>query len=362
MYFASIKVITIVGWLVFAACMNAGAGREGYIGFKYYASPGVFAEDTYAGGVGKFVGFWGVLITAAFSYQGTELVGVGAGECGDPRRNVPHAIKWTFWGVLALFCATVFFVGITVPFDEPMLGSGSSDASASPLVIAAVRAGVDVLPDVINAVLLTAVLSAANSNVYSASRIMVALAEEGCAPAWVAKTNQRGIPYVAVSIASAVGLLGFINLAAAGQTVFNWFLYIIGVAGLICWGCINLCHLRFMRALMAQGMDRKTEMPYLAPGQPWLAVYGLFFICLVTLTQGFTAFLPSFDVEGFFAAYISLILFVVLYVGHKAVCWTTGWAETGLVPLRLMDLRTGRLEGQGAARAEKMGGGEDAKV
>ncbi|KAJ2895145.1 hypothetical protein MKZ38_006862 [Zalerion maritima] len=344
MYFASIKVVTIVGWLIFGICMNAGVGDEGYIGFKYWKDPGVFAADIYDGPLGKFVGFWGVLITAAFSYQGTELVGVGAGETSNPRKNVPHAIKWTFWGILSMFMATVFFIGILVPYDDPRLGSGSEDASASPLVIAALRAGVSILPDILNAVLLTAVLSAANSNVYSASRIMVALADEGSAPKCVTKTNRWGTPYVAVSIASAVGLLGFINMAAAGAEVFNWFLAIIGVAGLICWGCINLCHMRFMSALKAQGMDRKVEMPYLAPFQPYMAWYGLFFIALVTLTQGFTAFTPEWDVVGFFSSYVSLILFVVLYGVHKAVCLWWMPQHTGVVALNAMDLQTGRLE------------------
>ena len=92
------------------------------------------------------------------------------------------------------------------------LGSGGTNASASPLVIIAQRAGVPVLPHIINAVLLTAVLSAANSNVYSSSRILIALAEDGLAPAVFKRTNRYGTPYYAVAFCSILGLLGFLPI------------------------------------------------------------------------------------------------------------------------------------------------------
>ncbi|KAJ3556350.1 hypothetical protein NPX13_g10155 [Xylaria arbuscula] len=178
-YFVSIKVITVIGFIIFAIAIDAGAGQHGYLGFDKWVHPGPFVEYIVPGNNGKFVGFWSVLVTAGFSYQGTELVGVGAGETANPSKTVPSAIRWTFWGVFTLFIGTIFFIGITVPSNHPSLLSDASDASASPLVIAAVLAGVPVLPHIINAVLLTAVLSAANSNVYSSSRIMVALARDG---------------------------------------------------------------------------------------------------------------------------------------------------------------------------------------
>jgi amino acid transporter len=336
MYFASIKVLTIVGFVIFAICINAGAGSQGYLGFRYWSDPGPFAAYLVDGPVGKFVGFASVLIQASFSYQGTELVGVGAGETRDPKRNVPLAIRNAFWGIVLMFSFTIFFIGILVPYTNEQLLSDSSDASASPLVIAANLAGVRVLPDIINAVLLTAVLSAAQSNVYSGSRILVALANEGHAPRFFLRTTRHGLPYHAVAFTTAFGLLAFMNLSDQGGSVFNWFVNIIGVAGLITWLCINLCHLRFMRALTAQNM-RRNELPYVAPWQPWLAWYGAFFNALVVITQGFAAFIP-WDTTDFFVAYVSLILFVVLYVGHKLLY------RTKLIPLAEVDLNRGRLQ------------------
>ncbi|KAI1336953.1 amino acid permease/ SLC12A domain-containing protein [Xylariaceae sp. FL0016] len=336
MWFSSIKVVTIVGFIIFAICINAGAGQQGYLGFHAWEEPGPFAESIVSGSVGKFVAFWSVLVTAGFSYQGAELVGVGAGETANPSKAVPQAIRWTFWGIVSLFVATIFFIGLLVPSDNKALTIGTSDASASPLVIAADLAGVSVLPDIINAVLLTAVLSAANSNVYSGSRILIALASEKHAPAALTRTNRFGTPYIAVGVTSAVGLLAFLNLSASGGDVFTWLLNITGVAGFITWGCINICHLRFMNVLKARGFSR-DDLPYKAPFQPFLAVFGLFFCVLILLTNGFTVFI-EWSTSDFFAAYTSLILFVVLFVGHKVIF------QTKSIPIAQVDLDRDRVK------------------
>ncbi|KAI0972672.1 arginine transporter [Xylaria arbuscula] len=329
-YFVSIKVITIIGFIIFAICIDAGAGQHGYLGFDAWVHPGPFAEYIVPGNSGRFVGFWSVLVTAGFSYQGTELVGVGAGETANPAKTVPSAIRWTFWGVFSLFIATIFFIGITVPSDNPNLLTGASDASASPLVIAAVLAGVPVLPHIINGVLLTAVLSAANSNVYSSSRIMVALARDGHAPAFLARTNRFGTPHWAVLFSAAIGFLAFLNLSSNGSDVFDWLLNITGIAGFISWCSISICHLVFMRVLRARGLSRDS-LVFKAPMQPYLTIYGLFFCVLILLTNGFTVFI-KWSTSDFFAAYVSLILFIVLYLGHKVVF------RTRLVNLADVDL------------------------
>lgn len=337
-WFASIKVITIVGFMIFAVCVDAGVGKQPYLGFHNWVHPGPFAPYLLnsTGAKAKFVGFWAVLIQAGFSYQGTELVGIAAGETDNPRKTVPSAIRKTFYRILFLFCLTIFFIGLLVPYDNPNLLSSASDATASPLVIAANLAGIKVLPGLINAVLLTAVLSAANSNVYSGSRVLVGLCNDGLAPAFFKKASSGGVPYYAVAFTSAFGLLGFLNLSSSGGNVFNWLLNITGVAGFITWACINYCHIAFMRALAVRNVPR-SALPYKAPLQPWFAWYGLFFNILIILTQGFTAFIP-WDTSSFFVAYVSLILFIVLYVGHKLVF------RTKPVKPELADLDSGRKE------------------
>ncbi|RMZ69599.1 arginine permease [Pyrenophora seminiperda CCB06] len=314
-WFALIKVVALVGFWIYAICMNAGVGAQGYIGFKYWDSPGAFAPYIAEGAVAKFVGFWAVLIQAGFAYQGTELCAIGAGESANPRVTMPQAIRKTFWSIFTLFVFTIFFVGILVPYDNEGLKIGATNAGSSPMVIAFQLAGVSALPDIFNAILLTVVLSAASSNVYSGSRILVGLAEEQCAPAFLKASSKRGVPYWATAVTGAMGLLAYMNLSSNGGKAFNWLLNIVSVAGFIAWTCILVCHLAFMRALKAQNIDRDT-LPFKSWGGRGLAIYGVTFCAIITLTQGFTAFVP-WSTESFFIAYISLILFTVLYVGHK---------------------------------------------
>jgi amino acid transporter len=337
MWFASIKVVCLLGFMIFSICINAGAGDEGYIGFKYWHHPGAFAPSILTDGPeSKFVSFWSVLIAAGFAFQGTELVGIGAGESANPRKTMPSAIRKTFWSIFLLFIFTVFFVGILVPYDTEALTLGNTNAGSSPLVIATQLAGVKVLPDIINGVLLTVVLSAASSNVYSGSRILVGLAEENCAPRILQRTSKKGVPWVGVLCTSAVGLLAFMNLSDNGGEVFNWFLNITSVAGFIAWSCICVCHLAFMRALKAQNIHRDT-LPFKSWGGAPLAWYGLIFCVIIIFTQGFVAFVP-WSTEDFFIAYISLILFAVLYLGHKIV------TRSKFVKPEEADLVTGRPE------------------
>ncbi|KAK3336200.1 putative arginine transporter [Cercophora scortea] len=349
-WFSMIKVVTVIGFLIFGICINAGAGEEGYIGFKYWNDPGAFALHPdfpdLAAPVAKWVGFWSVMIQAGFSYQGTELVGIAAGETENPRKNVPAAIRKTFWRILFFFVFTVFFIGILIPYTDERLLSSASDATASPFVIAAQRAGVQHLPGILNGVLLFVVLSAANSNVYAGSRILVGLANDGSAPRFLAHTSFSGVPVYAVGLTSALGLLAFLNLSESAATVFSWFLNITAVAGFITWANISISHIKFMRALKSRGISRES-LPYMAFWQPYFSYYGLFWSVLITLTQGFTSFMP-WDTSSFFVAYISLILWVLLYVGHKIVY------RTRFVRAEEADIQTGCVDFEGEVWDEKV--------
>ncbi|KAF8855414.1 putative arginine permease [Acephala macrosclerotiorum] len=337
-YLSLVKVVTVLGFLIFAICIDAGAGQHGYLGFHTWGNPGAFAPYLLSstGPLAKFVGFWAVLIQAGFSYQGTELVGIAAGETENPRKNVPAAIKKTFYRILFFFVFSIFFIGLLVPYTNQELLNQGSDANSSPFVIAAKLAGVKVLPGIINAVLLFVVLSAANSNVYSGSRILVGLADEANAPKFFTKASKAGVPYWAVAFTSMFGLLAFMNLSTGAGQVFSWFMNITGVAGFITWACINGCHIAFMRALKARSIARDA-LPFKAFWQPYFAWYGLFFNILIILTQGFTAFIP-WSVKDFFINYVSVILFVVLYLGHKLV------RRTSFVKSVEADITTGCLE------------------
>lgn len=337
-WLSSVKVITVIGFIIFSICIDAGAGQNGYLGFSTWKNPGAFAPYliTSFPALGKFIGFWAVLIQAGFSYQGTELVGIAAGECENPRKNVPAAIRKTFIRIIFFFVLSIFFIGLLVPYDNESLLSNSSDASSSPFVIAAKLAGVSVLPEIINAVLLFVIISAANSNVYSGSRVLIGLATDGFAPAIIAQTTQKGVPYIAVAITSVFGLLAFLNESDSGGRVFTWLMNISSIAGFINWACINVSHIAFMRILDARGISRES-LPFRALGGKWFASYGLFFNLLIIFTQGFTAFIP-WDVTKFLTCYISLAIFITLYVGHVLIM------KTRFVKATEADIITGCME------------------
>ncbi|KAJ5650961.1 uncharacterized protein N7484_004684 [Penicillium longicatenatum] len=340
-WFSTIKVVTVIGFMIFAICVDCGVGKQGYLGFHYWKEPGAFATHLVDNppSLGKFVGFWAVLIQAGFSYQGTELVGIAAGETENPQKTVPSAIRKTFVRIGLFFVLTIFFIGLVVPYTNDRLATAQTNGSSSPMVIAADLAGIAVLPSLINAVLLTVVLSAANSNVYSGSRVLTGLAIEGFAPKFFARVTKKGVPYVSVAFTAAFGLLAFMNVSNDAGTVFNWLVNLSSVAGFITWSCINACHIAFMRALKTRGISR-DDLPYKAVGQPWLAWYGLFFNILIAITNGFASFIGGFNVSDFFIAYICVIIFVVLYVGHKV------WTRSAFISPAEADLDTGRIEFQ----------------
>ncbi|SCU95360.1 LAMI_0F02168g1_1 [Lachancea mirantina] len=312
-WIAIVKVIAIVGFIIYAFCMVCGAGVTGPVGFRYWRHPGPWGKGIISGNenVARFLGWVSSLINAAFTYQGTELVGISAGESANPRKSVPKAINKVVFRILLFYIGSLLFVGLLVPYDDPKLVSTSSFISSSPFVIAIQNSGTKVLPDIFNAVILITIVSAANSNVYVGSRVLLGLSVSGLAPAWLGVLTAQGVPYVCVATVSLFGSLAFLAVSSAAKT-FGWLLNIISIAGFFAWLSISVAHLRFIAALKHRKMSRE-ELPFKAKYMPWAAYYAACSITLIILIQGFTAFAPAFDVSEFFAAYISVLLFIVIW-------------------------------------------------
>ncbi|KAH6909114.1 amino acid permease/ SLC12A domain-containing protein [Coprinopsis sp. MPI-PUGE-AT-0042] len=335
--FSTMKIMAIVALIILGIILDAGGGpNKDPIGFRYWRNPGPFnsqtingGDDTIPGDWGKFLAFWNVFVQAAFSFLGTEIVAVTASEAKNPRRNVPKAIKQVFFRILAFYVLGIWVISVLVPYDDPtLLGNlGEDTASASPFVIAIDRAGIRGLGSVINAVILIAAWSAGNSDMYAASRTLHALALEGKAPAIVRKCTKNGLPYVALIITGLFGFLAYLNVKeGANVEVFNWLFNVSSITGLIAWSVILGAYLRFYYGMKKQGLDRNL-LPYKAPFQPYLSWFGFIFVNLVILFNGYTVFLTgNWDISTFFAAYISLPIFAVCYVGWK---WTkkTKWVR-----------------------------------
>ena len=345
--FSIIKVTCVVGFIICGICLVCGV-RGGYIGGTYWHAPyGAFVGDT-AGA--RFKGTMSVFTSAAFAFAGSELVGLASAETANPRKTLPSACKQVFWRITIFYIVSLTLIGLLVSHkDSRLIGTSSVDAAASPFVIALVSHGIKGLPSVVNVVICIAVLSVGNSAVYACSRTLSAFSEQGYAPKWMnlEYVDRAGRPLVGIVITSVFGLLCFIAASDKEGDVFNWLMALSGLSSLFTWGGICLCHIRFRRALSAQG--RATdELSFASPVGVGGSYYGLFVIVLVFIAEFWVAAWPSGYkemttgslVENFFEVYLSFPIVLVCYLGHKI--YKRNWIL--FIPASDMDIDTGRRE------------------
>ncbi|GMM29419.1 hypothetical protein DAMA08_021640 [Martiniozyma asiatica (nom. inval.)] len=336
-----VKVIAIIGFIIYALCMDCGAGKSGPVGFRYWRNPGPWGSG--AGLVSnphtdKFLGWVSSLINAAFTYQGVEVTGITAGESANPRKNVPKAINKVIFRISLFYIGSLFFVGLLVPYNDPQLTSSETFISSSPFLIAINNSGTPILPHIFNAVILVTIFSAGNSTVYLGSRVLYSMAGS-TAPAFFAKTNRLGVPYYGVIFTAMFGALAFLNVSNEGTTVFNWLLNISALAGIICWCFITATHIRFINILNSRNISRDT-LPFKANFGLVGAYTTLFFLVLITFIQGYSVFF-DFNVNDFFANYVSLLIWAVFWLGSQLTIYRK---EPWLVPMDDVDIDTDARE------------------
>merc|ERR1712072_701136 len=332
-----LKLAVVVIFIIIGIVLNCGGGKNEfseYVGGRYWQDPGAFANG--------FKGVCAVFVTAAFSFSGTELVGLAAAESTNPGKQLPGAIKQVFWRITLFYILSLLFVSLLVPYDEPRL-IGGGGASASPFVIAAFNADLIGFDHFMNVVILVSVISIGNSGVYGGSRTLTALAEQGYAPKIFAYIDRAGRPLFSTIAILAFGLLGYMNLAATGETVFNWLLSLSGLAALFTWGSICLAHIRFRKAWVYHG-HTLDEIPFKAVGGVYGSWIGLLIIFLVLVAQFWTAIAPvggnseEGAAYGFFYAYLALPVVLAF--------WAAGyfWKKQGWLRTHQIDVDSGRRE------------------
>jgi amino acid transporter len=132
------------------------------------------------------------------------------GETQSPRKAIPKAIKLTFYRILLFYVVLVFLLGMLVPYNSTKLidsNKKGNSAAASPFVVAIQTSGIKALPGILNACILVFVFSAANSDLYIASRALFGPAHEGKAPHFFTYTDKRGVPIYALALSVAFCLL-----------------------------------------------------------------------------------------------------------------------------------------------------------
>ncbi|KPM43846.1 General amino-acid permease GAP1 [Neonectria ditissima] len=338
--FSIIKVVAVIGFILLGIVLNCGGTPEsGYIGGRYWQTPGAFNNG--------FKGLCSVFVTAAFAFAGTELIGLAAAETANPRKSLPTALKQVFWRITLFYVLALTLVGLLVPYDDPKLTGGESDADAkaSPFVIAIEEAGIQVLPSVMNAVILIAVLSVGNSAVFGSSRTLAAIANLNQGPKILAYIDRKGRPLVAIGVAAFVGLLSFLADLPQQGDILDWLSAISGLSTLITWSSICVCHIRFRHAWAARG-HKPSELPFQSQVGIWGSYLGITLNMLVFIAQFWVATFPigyenmsSAEIaQKFFLKWVGAPMVLLFYSAHKIYYRTT------YVTLKDMDVDTGRRD------------------
>lgn len=329
-WLALTKILGFVAFYIFSIVyVSGGISGTPAFGFHYWNDPGAFASSN------GFKSFVETLTFASTFYSGCEVTALAASESKNPLKAMPTAIRQTFWRILIVYIGAAIAYGMTVPYNDEALSSGSKTLK-SPMTIAIQRAGWEGGAHLINAFIIVICISAISSSIYTGSRAIVNLAHEGAAPRFFKRVNKQGVPYPAVILTSTLGLISMMNQSTGAANAYQHIVNLSGVAVFIVWGNIMFYHLRFRRALKLQGRSL-DELPYKGLWYPYLPILGLVLNILLALIQGWSYFKP-FDAGNWVDAYILLPFFGVLFL------WFKFWNKTTWVKLSEVDLDKGRRE------------------
>lgn len=323
-----IKILAIFAYFILAILIDVGVIGGTYIGTQYWRNPGSFADGI--NGVAK------VFVIASTLYAGVETVGVTAGECENPRKAVPRAIKQVFWRIVIFYLGTITFIGLLIPYNSPYLLSAQSKTAASPLTISLQAAGIHVAAHIINGLIVLSVVSAGISSIYVTSRTICYLGKTGRAPKFLAITNKRGVPYMSILFCNLFASICFINQGSGGiGAAYTYLINLSGVSTFIVWAVITLTHIQFRRGLEANEINT-NELPFRALWYPYGAYFGFLANIFLILFQGYTSFYPKFDLTSFIVSYSLIPIFFILFFGYKF------WKKTQWIPASQMDIWSDR--------------------
>jgi lysine-specific permease len=325
-WFASIKVGAIIIFLIVGVLMIFGIMGGHSPGLdNWILNDGQGHRGPFIGGMTAImIGFF----AAGFSFQGTELVGLAAGESENPEKDVPKAINTVFWRILIFYIGAITVIGFLIPFNDPnLLKGGASNVAFSPFTIIFQRSGIAIAASLMNAVILTSVLSCGNSGLYAASRMLYAMAKEGKAPAFFGKVNKRGVPINAVYITTLVACSAFFASMVGDGKIYYILYNASGLTAFFAWLGISVCHYRFRKAYIAQG--RKLEdLKYKALWFPLGPIIGMILCTAVIFGANIWVFqAETFSMFDFVTNYALIPIFVLIYLVYKIK------HKTKLVPL-----------------------------
>ncbi|WP_312046409.1 amino acid permease [Erwinia sp.] len=312
-WFSLIKVVTVVIFIVVGVLMILGIlrGDQPVTGWDNWR----IGDAPFSGGFSAMIG---VAMIAGFSFQGTELIGIAAGESEDPAKNIPRSVRQVFWRILLFYILAILVISLIIPYTDPsLLRNDVKDISVSPFTLVFKHAGLLSAAAIMNAVILTAILSAGNSGMYASTRMLFTLAREGKAPRIFGKLSKGGVPRNALYATTVVAALCFLTSMFGNQTVYLWLLNTSGMTGFIAWLGIAISHYRFRRGFVSQGYDI-NDLPYRSKFFPLGPIFAFVLCLVITLGQNYQAFLADrIDWYGAAATYIGIPLFLIIWFGYK---------------------------------------------
>ncbi|KAI0061399.1 hypothetical protein BV25DRAFT_751208 [Artomyces pyxidatus] len=365
-WLASLKVATIVIFIVVGVLVNAGLNRQHqYIGTQYWHIPGAPFQ-------GGFGGFARVFVTASFAYGGTESLGITAGETKNPSKNMPRVVKFVFWRILLFYILSIILIGLNVPWDYPNLSTKS--ATTSPFTIVFKEAGSNTAASFMNAVILTSVISAGNHALFAGTRVLYGLAATAQAPRVFAQTTRAGVPLPALLATSSVSALCFGSSFIGSGQLWGWLQNLVGVSNQIAWLSIGLASWRFRTAWARQGRPLE-EMKFRAAWTwPWGPPFVIVAVVGIILFQGWSSVLPRFSAIDFVSFYIEVPVMLLMYVlwlavhrrehsdalpGNKARWWVySDFVDVGSVDLIRDEYHEEEADRQEEEEREKRVGGK----
>ncbi|AWG65144.1 amino acid permease [Mycobacteroides abscessus] len=270
-----VKVLAIVAMIAGGIAIlvwGSSTGREEQRGIANLWNDGGFFPHGLAGFVGSFM-------IVMFAFGGTEIIGITAGEAKDPARTIPRAVNTVPVRIILFYVLTLAVIMALYPWR-------SIDSNSSPFVQIFEGLGFTSAATVLNLVVVTAALSAINSDIFAAGRMIYGMAQRGQAPAVMRRVSRNGVPWMTVVVMTVALLVGVVLNYAIEERVFVIIASVATFATIFVWLMILLAHFRF-RAQQHHGEASVADFP--VPGWPCLQVFATGFLMFVVLLLGFGA-------------------------------------------------------------------------
>jgi len=282
-WFAIIKVVAIVLFILIGFGLIFGIGPRAAVGFSNLTAHGGFLPR-------GWTGVWLACTLTLTSYMGVEIVGITAGEAERPEQTIPRAMRTVALRLILFYVLAMTVMLAMTPWDQ--MGKG---LSGSPFVQTFATAGIPYAAAIMNIVVITAALSSANTNLYLITRMLFSLSRGGYLPEALGRISRNGVPHRALFVSTG-GMVAAILLAIFVPGNAFLMLYGIAVAGMFfVWSVILLSHLSFRRRL---GPASVAALPIRLALSPYSEVVGLIAlaaICVSTFfVEGLQYTVPAF--------------------------------------------------------------------